>query len=188
MKYLCEIAALCTLTVAMPFPERSSFPALSRRSHSVSPYSTYMKRQRHSNPHPRLLHRRQTVESQNIIDDDQVRFLIPITLSDQTLDAEFDTGSSDVWLAESGFTCYSGYSQGSFTTAIDSSTCNFPSTYTPDSSFSPYDGVTFTDCYGSGDSQRCVAGQYGSVDVTIAGLTIPGQSVGSASMVRTLHT
>ena len=188
MKYLFEIAALCTLTVAMRFPERSSSPALSRRSHSVSPYSTYMKRQRHSNPHPRLLHRRQTVQSQNIIDDEQVRFLIPITWGSQTLDAEFDTGSTDVWLAESGFTCYSSFSQGSFTTPIDSSTCNFPYTYTPDSSFSPYEGVTFQDCYGSAAAGRCVAGQYGSVDVTIAGLTILGQSVGSASLVRNPHT
>jgi Eukaryotic aspartyl protease len=186
MKYLFEIAALCSLAVAMRFPERSS--ALSRRSHSVSPYSTYMKRQRHSNPHPRLLHRHQTVKSQNIVDDEQVRFLIPITWGGQTLDAEFDTGSTDVWLAQSGFTCYSGYSQGSFTTPIDSSNCNFPNTYTLDSSFSPYDGVTFTDCYGSGNAERCVSGQYGSVDVTIAGLTILGQSVGSASEVRTLHT
>jgi hypothetical protein len=188
MKHLCEIAALCTLAAAMPFPERSSFSALSRRSHSVSPYSTYMKRHTHRSPHPRLLHRRQTIESEGVIDDEQVRFLIPITWGDQTLDAEFDTGSTDVWLAESGFTCYSSFSQGSFTTPVDSSVCNFPYTYTPDSSFSPYEGVTFSDCYGASDAGRCVAGQYGSVDVTIAGLTIPGQSVGSASMVRTPHT
>jgi len=187
MKYLCEIAALCPLTLAMPFLERSSSAALSRRGHIVSPYSTYMKRQRHSNPHPRLFHRRQTIKSQNLIDDEQIRFLIPITWGSQTLDAEFDTGSTDVWLAESNFTCYSNYSQGSFTGPTDSSTCNFPNTYTPDSDFKPYEGVTFTDCYGSDSDGRCVSGQYGSVDVTIAGLTIPDQSVGSGSMVKVLH-
>jgi len=179
MKLLCAVSALWCLAAAIPVVERSL--NLSPRDHTVSPYTSSIKRRVHNKPHP-LLRKRQTTAS--IVDNEQLKFLLPITFGTQTLDAELDTGSSDTWLIQSGFTCYSS-NTFSASSELTESQCNFGGTYTPDSTFTPLSGVTQLSCYG--DGARCVAGPLGYSSVSLCGLTIPSQLVGVPSQVCFPH-
>jgi len=173
MKLLCVLSALCCLSTAFPLVERS--PSLSRRTRVVSPYSSDLKRRKSNLPH-RLI-KRQQIGDAGIIDDRQLNFLAQISFGDQTFDAILDSGSSDTWLIQTGFTCYDPSSGAQ----VDESYCNFGPTWTPDSSFTEYDNVNIRSAYG--DGKRYIAGPLGYADVTLAGLTVPSQTVGAPNIV-----
>lgn len=90
------------------------------------------------------------------------RFLTDITLGSQSFPVIIDTGSSDTWIAATGFTCVGNG-------------CAFASTYNADSSFSeisPTQNLNIT--YADG---TYLNGVMGYESVTIAGLTIPSQEI-----------
>lgn len=74
-----------------------------------------------------------------------------------------DTGSSDTWLAETGFSCIDLKTGNS----TSQSTCSFGSTYTKDSTFKAISGEEFEIKYGSGEY---LTGVVGTQSVTFAGI------------------
>src|SRR4051812_28717207 len=169
MKSLSILLVFAQLSVQLPHAGVS--PPLVSRGHTYSPYSSDIKR----------------LGSGSIIDNERVKFLLPITFGDQTLDAELDTGSSDTWLIRTGYLCYNTFnlSSQSFVTAEPPGDCNFGPTYTPGPDFTPIPGIFEESCYGSESegTSRCVVGPFGTTSVTICGLTIPQQVVGAPDLV-----
>jgi hypothetical protein len=185
MNYLFLLLTLTQLSTQLPWPGSSS--ALVRRAHNFSPYSSSFRRV--SSHSSRRLGRRQTEGSGSIINNAYLKYLLPITFGDQTLDAEIDTGSSDTWLIQSGFQCYQTFdrSSESFTGLESPIDCNFGGTYTPDAEFEPIEGVEQLSCYGQTETTlRCVEGPLGITPVTICGLTVPEQTVGAPDQVSDL--
>lgn len=183
MKCLCLLLALIQLSVQLPRPGPPS--DLVPQTHTVSPYSSNLKRLSHRSS-PRL-DRRQTQGSGSIIDNERSKYLLPITFGSQTLDAELDTGSSDTWLIETGFQCYetADQSTNTFSSPQPASSCNFGGTYNPDATFEPVNGLYQLSCYGTSaeNTQRCVGGEVGVTSVTLCGLTAPQQLVGAPNLV-----
>jgi len=95
-------------------------------------------------------------------------FATPITFGTQTFEVIVDTGSSDTWLVESGFTC-EDISTGATITEAD---CDFGPTFTVDSSFSKISGVNFNITYGDGEF---LSGIFGTENVTLAGIEVKQQ-------------
>jgi Eukaryotic aspartyl protease len=135
-----------------------------------------LKRRKFNHPHPLIKRQDQTGDA-SIIDVRQLKFLAEVSFGDQTFDAILDTGSSDTWLIQTGFVCYDPSSGAQ----VDESNCEFGATWTPDSSFTQYDNYNIKSSYG--DGSRYVAGPLGYVDVTLAGLTVPSQTVGAPNIV-----
>ena len=175
MYWLIVLSLLLACTHQRP---NDSPSALELRSHSLSPYSAPLKRRYRTLPRHSLLTRQKPA---SLIDNIQQRFLIPIKFGGgPILDAEVDTGSSDTWLIQTGFQCYDS-SSFSPDGLVDESDCNFGGTYTPDFGFTPLQGVHLQACYGNG--ARCVQGPLGTAYVTIAGLLVPHQVVGTPNQV-----
>jgi hypothetical protein len=186
MNYLFLLLTLTHLSTQLPWPGLSS--NLVRRAHNYSPYTSSFRRV--SSHSSRRLGRRQTEGSGSIIDNAYLKYLLPITFGNQTLDAEIDTGSSDTWLIQSGFQCYQTYDQSSasFTGLEAPIDCNFGGTYTPDAEFEPIAGIEQLSCYGQSESTlRCVEGPLGTTPVTICGLTVSEQIVGAPDLVSNLE-
>ena len=98
-----------------------------------------------------------------------VEFLTQITFGTTAVDVIVDTGSSDTWLIESNFKCVdqSGASQAQ-------SYCNFGPTYPGNFGSNKIPNVNFNISYGDGEF---VTGDFGTIDITMAGITVPGQTV-----------
>jgi hypothetical protein len=98
-------------------------------------------------------------------------YLIDITFGGTTtLPITLDTGSSDLWVVTSNFTCID-YSTGKPTSESD---CQIPRTYTPGTNFShlnSYYNITYAD-------GEYVTGKTGLDSISIAGLNIPEQRIG----------
>ncbi|KAK6612564.1 aspartic-type [Botrytis cinerea] len=92
-------------------------------------------------------------------------FATEITFGTQTFEVIVDTGSSDTWLAETGFSCID-LDTGKSASA---STCGFGSTYTKDSTFKAISGEEFSITYGDGEY---LTGVLGSQPVTFAGINV----------------
>lgn len=76
-----------------------------------------------------------------------------------------DTGSSDTWLAETGFSCHDIDTGKS----VSEATCAFGPTYTKDSTFKAISGQEFSITYGDGEY---LTGVLGSQPVTFAGINV----------------
>ena len=95
-------------------------------------------------------------------------FAAEVTIGSQTFDLIIDTGSSDTWVVEEGFTCID-FDTGKKTTESE---CAFGSTYTKSGTFKSISGETFSIEYGDEES---LTGVFGTEDVTIAGITVDQQ-------------
>ena len=82
----------------------------------------------------------------------------------ETFTAVIDTGSSDTWLVENNFTCTKGAQ----------SACEFGTTYTRSSTFSPIPNENFEISYADGEFLN---GIFGKEKVTLAGVTVNDQQV-----------
>lgn len=67
------------------------------------------------------------------------RFAVDITVGTQDFTVAFDTGSSDTWLAGTGFTCINQTTGDT----VPEADCQFGSTFTPDSTFQQIPGENF---------------------------------------------
>lgn len=94
-------------------------------------------------------------------------YLSPVTIGGQTLNLDFDTGSSDLWV---------------FNTNLPSKEQNGQTLFDPDSSstFATLEGSTFSISYGDGST---VAGTVGTDTVEIGGATATKQAVELATTV-----
>lgn len=75
-----------------------------------------------------------------------------------------DTGSSDLWIAETGFQCLN-QSTG---LPVPESECLFGSTYAPGQEFKPVANENFKIQYGDGDF---LTGSFGHTKVTLGGIS-----------------
>ncbi|KIW06220.1 uncharacterized protein PV09_02696 [Verruconis gallopava] len=95
-------------------------------------------------------------------------YLVGITFGGQAVQAILDTGSSDTWLVQSGFTCIDASGN-----QVAQSTCNFGPLY--NGGFSQQiQNQNFQITYGDGE---VATGSMGYQSVTIAGITVPSQEV-----------
>jgi aspergillopepsin I len=118
------------------------------------------------------LQKRQDGESTPLIaSGGGVEYLTQITFGQTNVDVIVDTGSSDTWLIESDFQCVNsnGASQAQ-------SACNFGPTYPGTFGSSQIPNVNFNISYGDGEF---VTGNFGTINITVAGITVPQQTVSS---------
>ena len=104
------------------------------------------------------------------VEDGQV-FLTHVTFGTETFNAVIDTGSSDTWLAETGFQCFNITTGAS----VPEADCLFGSTYTPSATFSQIPNENFNITYADGEM---LIGIVGIEKVTLAGISVDNQEVG----------
>jgi len=103
-------------------------------------------------------------------------FATNVSFGSQTFEAIVDTGSSDTWLVESGFTCVNITNNST----IPEADCYFGSSgYTPDSSFVSIPDENFNITYGDGEYLN---GILGYDTVTFAGIVVTNQEVALANL------
>lgn len=91
-----------------------------------------------------------------------------VTIGDQTFDLIIDTGSSDTWVAEAGFSC-TDFETGE---PAAESACGFGTLYNVTSTFKPISGEEFDIEYGDLET---LTGTFGTEEVTIANITVDQQ-------------
>lgn len=96
-------------------------------------------------------------------------YVLDITFGTQATKVILDTGSSDTWLIQKGFKCTDA--NGNTQSAA---TCNFGPVYS--GTITQIPNEHFQISYGDGEF---VTGIIGTQDVTIAGITVPKQTVSS---------
>jgi hypothetical protein len=99
-------------------------------------------------------------------------FDAPITIGDQDFLLFLDTGSSDTWVAKSGFQCLNETDN----TILSQEYCAYSKTYNISSTFQQILNQTFGVKYGAGISSGIV----GYEKVTFGGLTLNSQEIGVA--------
>ncbi|KAJ7217682.1 aspartic peptidase domain-containing protein [Mycena pura] len=99
-------------------------------------------------------------------------YLVNITIGGSQFSMVMDTGSSDLWVPTTNFTCVNLTSQ-----VVSQEECLFGPLFNPSSSksFQSVPDVNFKILYGGGEF---VTGTAGKDTVTIAGMTVPGQEFG----------
>ncbi|KAJ7234054.1 aspartic peptidase domain-containing protein [Mycena haematopus] len=100
-------------------------------------------------------------------------YLVNITVAGKPFQVILDTGSSDLWVAHSGFSCFDLNG-----TAVPPETCKFgPAQFDPAASptFEPFPNVTFFIQYGSGEF---LSGPAGFDTVTVGGVSVAQQEIG----------
>ncbi|MCJ1224429.1 hypothetical protein MMC12_001074 [Toensbergia leucococca] len=97
-------------------------------------------------------------------------YLTEIEFGSKSFSVILDTGSSDTWLVETGFTCVNQTS-GALETEAE---CMFGPTYTVPSTFKDIPNENFNITYGDGEF---LTGKFGFEAVTLAGITVPKQQV-----------
>jgi hypothetical protein len=96
-------------------------------------------------------------------------FVAGVVIGDQTFDLILDTGSSNTWVAGTGYSCDAPWH------------CYFGPTFDIDASFTPIEGQHLNTSYAD---TSYGSGPIGYADVTIAGVKVPQQEVGVVMMVR----
>lgn len=105
-------------------------------------------------------------------------FIANVSFGSQTFEAVVDTGSSDTWLVEAGFTCVNLTDNATLTEAD----CYFGSSgYTPDSTFTPIPDENFNISYADGEYLN---GFLGYDVVTFSGITVQQQEVALGQYTR----
>lgn len=97
-------------------------------------------------------------------------FDVEVQFGDQPFMLLVDTGSSDTWVVETGYTCI----DSSDNSALPQSACGYAASYNRTSTFTPIEDQTFGVKYGAGIAM----GTVGTEDLTMAGKTVTGQTVG----------
>ena|ERR1700728_1918803 len=96
-------------------------------------------------------------------------WLTQVTLGSQDLWVEIDTGSSEFWVASTGYTCVADHD------------CDMQSTYTPDDTFTQ---IPDQNCNSTYEDGTFVNGILGYSPVIFAGISIPAQEICVAQQVR----
>lgn len=101
------------------------------------------------------------------VEPNDLEYIAPVTIGGQTLDMNFDTGSSDLWV---------------FNTQLSAQTGQGHTLYDPTKSadFQLINGATFDISYGDGSG---AAGNVGTDTVDIGGATVTGQAIEMATDV-----
>lgn len=92
-----------------------------------------------------------------------ISYYTPITIADQTFNLIMDTGSSDTWVAQTGFQCYNITTKD----PLPEAACKFGRTYAPGSEFDVIENTNFNTFYGDGSFAD---GMFGLVNVTLGGI------------------
>jgi hypothetical protein len=102
-------------------------------------------------------------------------FDVEVLFGDEIFYIEVDTGSSDTWVVQTGFTCINRTDNS----VLLEAQCNYGSAYNINSSFHQIQNQTFGVKYGTG----IATGVVGYEKVTLAGITIDNQIVGVGQSV-----
>lgn len=97
-------------------------------------------------------------------------FDVQVQIDDQSFYLLVDTGSSDTWVAKTGYRCISKLND----TELPQDECGWAPTFDEPEGFEYIQNQTFGVKYGTGIS----VGKMASANVTLAGITVPGQKVG----------
>ncbi|KEY74838.1 hypothetical protein S7711_06522 [Stachybotrys chartarum IBT 7711] len=97
-------------------------------------------------------------------------FDVQVQLGNQTFYLLVDTGSSDTWVAKTGYTCFNAETN----VEVSSQECNWNPTYNAPASLRYIDDQWFGVQYGTG----IALGRMGIENVTLGGITVPEQIVG----------
>lgn len=121
------------------------------------------------------LHKRLIGQAELNVEYAGLGFLTNITVGNQNFSVIVDTGSSDTWLAETGFQCLN-YTTNAPESEAD---CGFASTFSPDSSFTQIQDENFNISYAD---LEFLNGIVGTESVTIAGIKVSKQEIGLATL------
>lgn len=114
--------------------------------------------------------------SQNTIPAVDLRgtsYIADVTIGTQSIPLLLDTGSADMWVAPSSFTCLDA--NGS---AVPQSTCGFPVLFEGSPSGGMISDQYFSIYYGSG---QFAYGPFGEETVSLGGIEVPNQQIGLPS-------
>ncbi|TVY85672.1 putative aspartic-type endopeptidase, partial [Lachnellula willkommii] len=100
-----------------------------------------------------------------------------VVLGGSVVELLVDTGSSDTWAVQRGFTC-SDFDTGEVTSEA---ACGFGPVYTPSSSFKSIPNETFSIEYGDLETAN---GGFGTEQVTVAGITVKQQQIGVVTQAK----
>jgi hypothetical protein len=103
-----------------------------------------------------------------------VEYIMDIQFNSVDVKVIVDTGSSDTWLAESGFRCVNATG-----VAQNASACGFGATYPTSFGANQIKNANLNISYGDGEF---VTGDFGTADITIAGITVPQQTVSASGL------
>lgn len=180
MHHCLPAVLLSALHLAFHTVEAHSSGPVTRGEHFLSPHTAKITRRQL----PRLRNRSQ--ETRNIIDNEHMKYIVPITVGDQILNVLIDTGSSDTWLLHSHYECFHTYDNTTqaFVTLLNTSVCNFGPAYSPGAEFTLDPDIHQLTCYGAGvGTRRCAYGPFGYTNVTLNGFTAPHQLIGTVNEV-----
>lgn len=102
-------------------------------------------------------------------------FVTDIQFGTQSFKVVVDTGSSDTWVPQTGFTCVNETDDST----LDESACGFGATYNIDDTFTQIQDENFKASYNDGET---VIGIVGNETITLAGITVPSQEAGVVNL------
>jgi hypothetical protein len=155
---------------AAPNVKTDNYVKLTRRDGSQRANNVLEEIRRHNNPHKRDLS--DELPLKVILGGSE--YITDITFGTQNVSVVVDTGSSDTWLIQDGFNCVNSHSVPQPATS-----CAFGPTYKGSFGANKIPNVNFNISYGDGEF---VTGDFGTEDITIAGITVPQQTVSDLSL------
>ncbi|KAI9838060.1 MAG: hypothetical protein M1819_006215 [Sarea resinae] len=170
-------AVLATFAVASPVQKRSSFTVNQQFNKAVTrngPAEMARTYRKYNKPMPEDVANAAAASGSVTAtpETDDSEYLCPVSIGGQTLNLDFDTGSSDLWV---------------FSTELSSSEQSGHSVYNPSKSSTSklMSGETWDISYGDGSG---ASGNVYSDDVTVGGLTVDGQAVEAAKQISSEFT
>lgn len=106
----------------------------------------------------------------------QVEYLLNVTVGGNNYSLIIDTGSSDTWFVKSGFQCYDYLRR-----KVPVANCEFGPEFKGDFPGGAINDLDFNVSYGNGFSGPNLNGNYGYADLTLAGITVPKQQIALAT-------